>query len=184
MEEQAHHRLSNNKWAKENNRKNMNKLRYEIKAAEAKLACENGINQNARVLQSTLEAASSLGSRSFHFQGSSGTPRSVAPSRDRSGTLLFMPASVYRTILNPVAPRHVTPYSAPRRMTHGKLAGPNTKIFKRERIRRFNISTEDPFSHHPVAPMGPRPPRIAQDSGIHHKTNRPASCMCPHRARL
>lgn len=174
VEEQANHRLSNNKWAKENDRKNMNKLRYEIKAAEAKLALENRLRKNPRVLQSTIGAAPTPENRSFDFQRSSGTPGSVAPSRDRSGPLSPMPAGVYRIISNSVAPGHVAPHSARRRMTREESVGPSNKISRTGRTRQVGFLTEDQIPRHPVSSMGSPPPNIPQDTGNKHKTNRPA----------
>lgn len=171
VEEQVHYRLSNNKWAKENDRKNMNKLRYEIKAAEAKLAFENRLRQNPRVPQSTTGAAAAPQNCRFDLPRSSGASGSFAPSRDRSGPLSSMPAGVYRTTSNSVAPRHVAPYPPPRRLTLEESVGPGNKVSRTGRIRQVGFLMDDQIPRHPVSSLGP-PPRIPQNSCNKHKTNR------------
>lgn len=172
VEEQVHHRLSNNKWAKENDRKNMNKLRYEIKAAEAKLALENRLRQNPRVPQSTTGIAAAPQNCRFDLPRSSDASGSFASSRDRSGSLSSMPAGVYRTISNSVAPGHVAPHSARRRLTREESVGPGNKVSRTGRIRQVGFLMEDQIPRHPVGSMGPPPPRVPQNSGNKHKTNR------------
>ena len=173
LEEQVHHRLSNNKWAKENDRKSMNKLRYEIKAAEAKLALEKRLRQNPRVPRSRTGVPATAENRRFDFPHSSGAPGSLASSRDRSGSLTSMPAGVYSTISNSIGTRHVAPHSTPKRLTREESVEPGNKVSRTGRIRQVGFLIKDQISRHPVDSMGPPPPRIPQNSGSKHKANVP-----------
>ena len=173
VEEQLHHRLTNNKWAKENDRKIMNKLRYEIKAAEAKLALENRLRQDARVPQSTTGTLAIPDNRRCDFPRSSGAPGSLASSRDRSGSLISMPEGAYSTVLNSIVPRHAAPQSRPKRLTREESVGPGKKVSRTGRIRQVGFLMEDQISHHPVGSTGPQPARIPQNSRSKHKANVP-----------
>ena len=173
VEEQLHHRLANNKWAKENDRKIMNKLRYEIKAAEAKLALENRLRQNPRVPQSTTGAPATPENRRCDFPRSSGASESFASSRDGSGSLTSMPAGAYSTISNSIAPRHVAPQSRPKRLIREESVGPGKKVSRTGRIRQVGFLMEDQISHHHVGSRGPPAARIPQNSRSKHKVNVP-----------
>lgn len=173
VEEQVHHRLSNNKWAKENDRKIMKKLRYEIKAAEAKLALENRLRQNPRVPQSTTGAPATPENRRFDFPRSSGPPGSFASSRDRSVPLTSMRAGVYSTISNSLAPGNVASHFARKRLTREESVEPGNKVSRTGRIRQVGFLMEDQIPQHSLGSMEPPPPRLPQNSGSKHKANVP-----------
>lgn len=169
VEKQVHHRLSNIKWAKENVRKITKKLKYEIKAAKAKLAVENRLRQNPRVSQSTSRSPATPKICSSDFPRSSGAPESFASYRDRSSSVTAMPAGVYSTILNSIAPIHVAPHSAPRRLTREESVGPGNNVSRTGRIRQIGFLLDDQIPRHPVGFIGPPPSCIPQSSWSKHK---------------